>query len=65
MDTLASMSPTPAIMELTTTGPIRATIFSLRPIKEGISRKTAPQKTMLSRSRISRPMLPARAMVSA
>ncbi|MPN10528.1 hypothetical protein SDC9_157823 [bioreactor metagenome] len=64
-ETSASMTPTPAIIALTMTGPIISTIFSLSPSSEGMRRKSAPQKTRLILSRGVLPILPATAIVSA
>ena len=65
IETSASITPTPAIIALTMTGPISSTIFSLRPSDEGMRRKSAPQNTRLILSRGVLPSLPATAIVSA
>ncbi len=59
------MMPTPAIIEVTMMGPMAATIASLSPRIEGISSRTAPQNTRLSRSLRLVPMVPASVIVSA
>ena len=59
------MTPTPAIIDVTTVGPTSSTIFSLRPSSDGMSTKTPPQKTVLRRSRRDCAILPVTAIVSA
>ena len=59
------MTPTPAIIDVTTVGPTSSTIFSLRPSSDGMRTKTPPQKTVLRRSRREDAIFPVTAIVSA